>query len=230
MNKDEAVSTHWSGLDHIPPERYSVTPAIRVSDGSYTGTLTISPLAEEDDGTLSCTGTVTGGPESQSTSSNSIIVTGSTIVSIIFLETFFSPPDLPSLVVTISSSSVSTMAVGDTLEFPCSVTVEEHLTPSAELSIEWSRGSVGGSGARENVTRAVNETTSERTLIFSSLNTSHGGQYTCQAVVYIDQISLMKTGMDSTELMLQSEFLTLRAVNGVCLCPCAHMSQSPGHW
>ena len=122
------------------------------------------------------------------------------------------------------------MAVGDTLEFPCSVTVEEHLTPSAELSIEWSGGSVGGSGVRESDTRIVNETTSERALIFSSLNTSHGGQYTCQAVVYIDLISLMKTGMDSTELMLHSEFLILRAVNGVCLCPCVHMLQSPGHW
>ena len=78
VNNDEAVSTHWSGLDHIPPERYSVTNATRGSDGSYTGTLTISPLAEEDDGTLSCTGTVTGGTEIQSTSSTSITVTGST--------------------------------------------------------------------------------------------------------------------------------------------------------
>ena len=67
IDNDERVSTHWSGLDHIvPPERYSGTPAMRGFDGSYTGTLTISPLAEEDDGTLSCTGTVTGGTESQS--------------------------------------------------------------------------------------------------------------------------------------------------------------------
>ena len=67
VNNDEAVSTHWSGVDHIlPTERYSVIPAMRGSDGSYTGTLTISPLAEGDDGTLSCTGTVTGGTENQS--------------------------------------------------------------------------------------------------------------------------------------------------------------------
>ena len=79
VNNDEAVSTHWSGLDHIvPPERYSVTPAMGGSDGSYTGTLTISPLAEGDDGTLSCTGNVTGGTQSQSTSSTSITVAGST--------------------------------------------------------------------------------------------------------------------------------------------------------
>ena len=77
MNNDETVSTHWSGLDHIePPERYSVTPAMRGSDGSYTGTLTISPLAEGDDGTLSCTGTVTGGMIVHSTNSTVIDVIG----------------------------------------------------------------------------------------------------------------------------------------------------------
>ena len=67
IDNDERVSTNWSGVDHIlPAERYSVTPAMRGSDGRYTGTLTISPLAEGDDGTLSCTGTVTGGTERQS--------------------------------------------------------------------------------------------------------------------------------------------------------------------
>ena len=84
MDNDEAVSTNWSGLDHIPPERYSVTPAMRGSDGSYTGTLTISPLAEGDDGTLSCTGTVTG-TESQSANSTNITVAGKySIVSVHF--------------------------------------------------------------------------------------------------------------------------------------------------
>ena len=76
LDSSVTVSIHWSGLDHIPPERYSVTPAMRGSDGSYTGTLTISPLAEGDDGTLSCTGTVTGGTESQSANSTNITVAG----------------------------------------------------------------------------------------------------------------------------------------------------------
>ena len=74
IDNDERVSTNWSGLDHIlPAERYSVTPAMRGSDGSYTGTLTISALAEGDDGTLSCTGTVTGGTESQSDTDTAVI-------------------------------------------------------------------------------------------------------------------------------------------------------------
>ena len=217
VNNDEAVSTHWSGQDHIvPPERYSVTPAMRGSNGSYTGTLTISPLAEGDDGTLSCTGTVTGGTESQSANSTSITVAGKTIVSVIFFwYTFFSlylSPDLPSPVVMVSTASVGPMAVGERLELTCSMAAEEHLTPSAELSIEWSGGSVGGSGVVESETRAVNETTSERTLIFSSLNTSHGGQCTCQAVVYIYMIGLMKTGNGSREFMVQSEYLSLTLV------------------
>ena len=83
-----------------------------------------------------------------------------------------------------------------------------------------SRGSVGGSGVIDNDTRAVNETTSERTLTFSSLNTSHGGHYTCQAVINIAQISLMKTGNDIAEVMVQSEYLSLPVVVvDVCLSP-----------
>ena len=129
--------------------------------------------------------------------------------------------------VLVSSSSVGTMAVGERLELTCSMTVVEHLTPSAELNIVWSGGSVGGSGVTENDTRAVNETTSERTLIFSSLNTSHGGQYTCQAVVYIDLIRIMKTGNDSREIMVQSEFSFVVVID-ICLYVCVRaFSLSP---
>ena len=132
----------------------------------------------------------------------------------------------------VSSTSVGTMVVGDTLELTCSVTVVEHLTPSAELSIEWSGGSVGGSGVIESDTRAVNEITSEKTLIFSSLSTSHGGKYICQAVVYIDMISLMNTGNGIAEVVIQSEFLTQSSGYSGCVyvCVCVFFCQSPGQW
>ena len=53
------VETEWSGLQDIPEERYSVTAASG-SGSTYTGSLTISPLAYQDAGTYTCTGTVAG--------------------------------------------------------------------------------------------------------------------------------------------------------------------------
>ena len=48
-----------SGLRSIPEERYSFTGA-RGSGSTYTDSLTISRLADQDDGTYTCTVTVTG--------------------------------------------------------------------------------------------------------------------------------------------------------------------------
>ena len=51
MDNSESVVTEWSGLQSIPQYRYSVTDAIRQSGSIYSGSLTISPLADQDDGT-----------------------------------------------------------------------------------------------------------------------------------------------------------------------------------
>ena len=58
VDSGERVVTEWSGLRDIPEERYSVTAASG-SGSTYTGSLTISPLAYQDTGTYTCTGTVT---------------------------------------------------------------------------------------------------------------------------------------------------------------------------
>ena len=58
VDSDEGVVTEWSGLQDIPEERYSVTAASG-SGSTYTGSLTISPLAYQDTGSYTCTGTVT---------------------------------------------------------------------------------------------------------------------------------------------------------------------------
>ena len=76
VNNNELVSTDWTGLDHVPIDRISTTPVIRVIDSSYTSTLTISPLADQDDGTLNCTGTATGATHIQSASNAVIDVIG----------------------------------------------------------------------------------------------------------------------------------------------------------
>ena len=102
-------------------------------------------------------------------------------------------------------SGPTTGRVGDMTELTCTVTTVAHLSPDAELTVTWSGGSERDSRVMESETVAVSGTTSERTLSFSSLNTSHGAQYTCQAVVNIPLIGLMKTGSDSTDLRVKSE-------------------------
>ena len=75
VDSGESVVTSWSGLQGIPEQRYSVTGASG-SEGSYTGSLTISPLADQDDGTYTCTVTVTGASYVlQATASDHIIIT-----------------------------------------------------------------------------------------------------------------------------------------------------------
>ena len=75
VDSGESVETSWSGLQDLPQQRYSVTDASS-SGGSYTGSLIISPLADQDDGTYTCTVTVTGGSNVlQATASNDIIIT-----------------------------------------------------------------------------------------------------------------------------------------------------------
>ena len=75
VDSGESVVTSWSGLQDIPEQRYSVTD-ISGSGGSYTGSLTIRPLADQDDGTYTCTVIVTGGSNVlQATASDDIIIT-----------------------------------------------------------------------------------------------------------------------------------------------------------
>ena len=111
--------------------------------------------------------------------------------------------DLPDPEVAVSGPT--TGRVGDMTELTCTVTTVAHLSPDAELTVTWSGGSEGGSRVMESETVAVSGTSSERTLSFSSLNTSHGAQYTCQAVINIPLIGLMKTSNNSTYLTVKSE-------------------------
>ena len=94
--------------------------------------------------------------------------------------------------------------MGDQLQLICTVTTEEHLTPSAQLTVQWTGGSVGASGVTQSET-ATSGITSTRNLTFSSLNTSHGAQYSCEADIMISSINVIKSGSDSRDIMVQSE-------------------------
>ena len=114
----------------------------------------------------------------------------------------FLSPELPAPVVTISG--VNTGTVGGQLQLICTVTTEEHLTPSAQLTVQWTGGSVGANAVAQSET-VTSGITSTRNLTFSSLNTSHGAQYSCVAVTSISSINDVKRGSDSSDIMVQSE-------------------------
>ena len=75
VDNGERIMTEWGGFQNIPEERYSITGASS-SGSTYTGALTISPLADQDDGAYTCIVTVTGGSYVQhATSSENITIT-----------------------------------------------------------------------------------------------------------------------------------------------------------
>ena len=87
VDSGERVVTEWSGLQDIPEERYSVT-APSVSGSTYTGSLTISPLAYQDTGTYTCTGTVYDA-FSGATASDNINITVNSESSLVMYKLYF---------------------------------------------------------------------------------------------------------------------------------------------
>ena len=95
VDNGERVMTEWSGLQDIPEERYSVTGASG-SGSTYTGSLTISPLADQDDGSYTCTVTVTAGSNvQQATATDDVTITviGEFVlpIKILYSQSFLSP-------------------------------------------------------------------------------------------------------------------------------------------
>ena len=71
VDNNENVTTSWSGRpSNNSGNRYLVTAA-NGSGSTYTSSLTIGSLADQDDGTYTCTGIVTGENEQQVRASDS---------------------------------------------------------------------------------------------------------------------------------------------------------------
>ena len=83
MDTDVNVSVTWTGPRTIPGERDSVMETSG-SGGTYTGSLTISPLAEgQDDGQYTCSVAVSGGSnvlEATNSDSTTIDIIGKTSI------------------------------------------------------------------------------------------------------------------------------------------------------
>ena len=70
VDSNETVTTSWSGPNNNSGDRHLVT-ATSGSGSTYTSSLRISPLTDQDNGTYTCTGIVTGENEQQVTASDS---------------------------------------------------------------------------------------------------------------------------------------------------------------
>ena len=114
----------------------------------------------------------------------------------------FLPPALPALVILPSPASAT---AGEVVELSCSVPVVEHLVQSPTL--DWSGGSVGLPGVAVTDLTTLGGTI-WRNISFSPLKTSHGGQYVCQANLSIPTIGLEQIWTNSTNLSVQSEWLS----------------------
>ena len=73
VDNNENVTASWIGPSDIIGERFLVTAASG-SCRTYTSNLTISSLADQDGGTYTCTGIVTGENEQQVTASDSYAI------------------------------------------------------------------------------------------------------------------------------------------------------------
>ena len=227
VNNGERVMTEWNGFQNIPEERYLFTGATS-SGGTYTDSITISPLSDQDDGTYTCIVTVTGGSNVQQTSASddiTITVIGESTLCVcsgLPLHLFTPIPlstALPTPVVSISPSSGSPTA-GQTYSLTCSVQVVPHLV--VEPSIEWIRqdGTVLNASSGSNLQ-----------LNFNPVMTSDGGRYTCHASINITGLvfasgvafrdiafgpGLLECSVDSNELYVHIECEAIPHVSTSC--------------
>ena len=194
VDNGERIMTEWSGLQDIPEERYSVTNTSG-SGSTYTDGLTISPLADQDDGTYTCTVTVTGGGNVQeATASDDVTITVMGECTLCFACTITAIPlstALPAPVVSISPASGSPTA-GQTYSLTCSVQVVAHLV--VEPSIEWTRQDGAVLNASSGYSLQLN---------FNPLMPPNITNYTCHASVKITGV-VSVSAQDFRDLLINS--------------------------
>ena len=93
----------------------------------------------------------------------------------------------------------TTAVAGEQHVLTCNVTVVDHLTSSAVLSVQWLGDSVDSSEVQQTSPGAGVGSI----LTFNPLRTTHGGNHICQATVYIPFINLHKVGSDNLILTVQ---------------------------
>ena len=143
----------------------------------------------------------------------------------IFLQLFYccctlslSLLELPLPVVSVSSPPVT--EAGQRLSLTCTVTVVEYLIVSPQ--VEWipPDGSVIISDGNPSVGGApvVSGTLSTRNITFTSLQTSHAGQYTCWASLIVLNLAQSFNNSDTISVCVQCKFALFELVILIFLC------------
>ena len=104
--------------------------------------------------------------------------------------------------------STGNTTAGEMYTLSCTATVVENLVVVPNIQWEYSNGSAvdGSTFSLSDMVTSGNTTT--HNLTFSPLRTSHGGKYTCRAIINIPPISI--SGLNSSqpyEVMVQSKLL-----------------------
>ena len=105
--------------------------------------------------------------------------------------------DLPTPQVVVYGAT--TAVAGEQHVLTCNVTVVDHLTSSAVLTVQWIGDSVGSSEVQQSFAGVV----VMPFLTFNPLRTTHGGNHICQAAIYIPSINLYKVGKYNLILTVQ---------------------------
>ena len=99
---------------------------------------------------------------------------------------------------------------GEVYTLSCTASVVEKLVLVPTIQWEYSNGSAVEGGSTFTLSDVVTSgNTTTRNLTFSPLQTSHGGKYTCRAIINIPSISI--SGLNSsksTDVVVQSKTLS----------------------
>ena len=93
---------------------------------------------------------------------------------------------------------------GEEYNITCTVEVIDRLIVIP--TIVWIKASVNTSLLSDDLNRNISNTMYSLSLIFSSLNTSDAGQYTCHSTITVNEINVTVTNSSVQDLSLQSKF------------------------
>ena len=114
--------------------------------------------------------------------------------------------ELPLPLTSISSPPVT--EAGQSLSLTCNVSVVEHLVVSPQVIWMQPSGSIVGSGNPSTGSDPlVPGTISTHSIYFTPLQTSHGGQYTCEASITIPSLPLSLNTSATSLVLVQSKFI-----------------------